>query len=242
MPESSEFLDLAAFHARGDEPTPAIVTEWAAGSEPELVWRNELGGLTFRAGDRFVKWNPRTTGIRLSREHARLSWLKGRHPVPHVLAFGGDAESEWLVTSRLPGEHAVGDAWRARRGEAIAAIAEGLRAMHAVPIDTFPHDWESWVGRAPSSLGVRPPIDAPVLVHGDACAPNTLISPSGEWIGNVDVGDLAVGDRWADLAIASLSLDWNFGDGHQDEFFDAYGVARDEDRIRYYRALWDLES
>ena len=26
-----------------------------------------------------------------------------------------------------------------------------------------------------------------------------------------DFGDLAVGDRWADLAVASLSLDWNFG-------------------------------
>jgi aminoglycoside phosphotransferase len=47
-----------------------------------------------------------------------------------------------------------------------------------------------------------------------------------------DFGDLAVGDRWADLAIASLSLDWNFGEGHQPEFFDAYGIVPDEDRIR----------
>ena len=62
------------------------------------------------------------------------------------------------------------------------------------------------------------------------------------WTGHVDFGDLAVGDRWADLAIASLSLDWNFGEGHQQELFDAYGIARDEERIRYYRALWQLES
>jgi kanamycin kinase len=39
-----------------------------------------------------------------------------------------------------------------------------------------------------------------------------------------------------------MSLDWNFGKGHQPEFFDAYGITPDEDRIRYYRALWHLES
>ena len=82
----------------------------------------------------------------------------------------------------------------------------------------------------------------PVLVHGDACAPNSLISPDGDSTGNVDFGDLAFGDRWADLAIASMSLDWNLGEGHQQELFDAYGVELDEERIRYYRALWDLES
>ena len=73
-------------------------------------------------------------------------------------------------------------------------------------------------------------------------APNTLISSDGAWTGNVDFGDLAVGDRWADLAVASMSLDWNFGDGHQGEFFDAYGIEPDEERITYYRALWHLES
>ena len=62
-----------------------------------------------------------------------------------------------------------------------------------------------------------------MVVHGDACAPNTLISLAGEWVGHVDFGDLAVGDRWADLAIASLSLDWNFGEGHlhQEQLLEA---------------------
>ena len=148
------------------------------------------------------------------------------------------------LTAALPGESAVGDTWRARRPEAIRAIATGLRAIHTIPIDDFPSRWTSevWVGRAPDSLGPRPPLDEVVLVHGDACAPNTLISTAGEWTGHVDFGDLAVGDRWADLAIASLSLDWNFGEGHQSELFEAYGIEADEERIRYYRALWHLES
>ena len=239
-----DFAALAAQHALGDDPIPDVVLEIASGRGAELVWRNELGGLTFRIGETFVKWNPRTTGIDLGRERLRLDWLSGRHPAPRVIGWGGDDEAEWLVTATVPGESAVGDAWRARRTEAIRAIGDGLRAIHAVPIDDFPAQWtsESWVGRAPASLGRRPPVDDPVLVHGDACAPNTLISSEGRWTGNVDFGDLAVGDRWADLAVASMSLDWNFGEGHQGDLFDAYGIAPDSERIGYYRALWHLES
>ena len=239
-----DFAHLAALHTLGDDPVPRIVAELAGGRPVDLVWRNELGGLTFRIGDQYLKWNPRRTGVDLDRERVRLEWISHRHPAPRVLASGADAEAQWLLTAAVPGQTAVGDTWRARRPEAIQAIATGLRAIHAIPIDDFPAAWtpEVWVGRAPAALGPRPPLDDVVLVHGDACAPNTLVSTEGEWTGNVDFGDLAVGDRWADLAVASLSLDWNFGEGHQGELFDAYGIDADEERIRYYRALWELES
>jgi kanamycin kinase len=235
---------LAAQHALGGQDVPAVVLALAGDDEPALVWRNELHGLTFRIGERYVKWNPRTSGVDLARERDRLEWLSVRHPAPAVLGWGEDDAAQWLVTAALPGEHAVGERWRARRPEAIRAIAAGLRALHAVPIHDVPGRWteESWVGATPPTLGHRPSIDEPVLVHGDACAPNTLVDLDGRWIGHVDVGDLAVGDRWADLAIASLSLDWNFGEGHQQELFDAYGIETDDERIAYYRAVWDLES
>ena len=235
---------LAAQHRLGDEPIPDIVLGIAAGRPARLVWRNDLGGLTFRIGDTYVKWNPPQTGVDLALERRRLEWLAGRHPAPRVLGFGADGAAQWLLTAAVPGESAVGDRWRARRSEAIAAIAAGLRALHAIPIDDLPAGWTSevWVGRTPEALGPRPAVHEPVLVHGDACAPNTLISPDGRWTGNVDFGDLAAGDRWADLAVASMSLDWNFGEGHQAEFFEAYGIEPDPERIGYYRALWHLES
>jgi kanamycin kinase len=238
-----DFAYLSQLHAIAPDEIPAVVRSLAAGMAPEPVWRNELGGLTFRLGDRFVKWNPRSTGVDLDRERVRLEWIDGRHPAPRVVDCGEDGDAQWLVTAALPGVCAVGDEWRVRRPEAIAAIATGLRAIHAISIDGMP-EWatDSWVTRQPSSIGTRPPIDRPVLVHGDACAPNTLIDDDGTWVGNVDFGDLSVGDRWADLAVASMSLDWNFGEGHQDELFAAYGIERDEERIRYYRQLWDLES
>ena len=238
------FAELAVQHTLRGLEVPPFARMLAGGSEPELVWRNELDGLTFRIGERYLKWNPRSTGIDLERERVRLKWLSTRHPAPRVVDSGIEDDAQWLITEGLPGDSAVGDQWRARRREAIRAIATGLRAIHAIPIEDFPADWaaEVWVGREPPSLGPRPVIETLVLVHGDACAPNTLISDDGAWTGNVDFGDLGVGDRWADLAIASLSLDWNFGEGHQSEFFDAYGVTPDDERIRYYRALWDLES
>ena len=238
------FADLRLQHTMRDLEVPRIALALAGGGKPELAWRNELDGLTFRIGDRYLKWNPGSNGIDLELERVRLEWLAGRHPAPRVIDHGIDGDAQWLVTEALPGGSAVGDEWRARRPEAIRAIAAGLRAIHAIPIDEFPVDWTAqvWVGRQPPSLGARPPVDDPVLVHGDACAPNTLISADGAWTGNIDFGDLAVGDRWADLAIASLSLDWNFGEGHQGELFDAYGIDPDTDRIRWYRALWELES
>lgn len=239
-----KFADLARQHKLGGMAVPRIVRALAGTNEPELVWRNDLDGLTFRIGERFLKWNPPSSGIDLERERARLEWLAQRHPAPRVFDHGMDGEAQWMLTEAVPGESAVGDQWRSRRSEAIRAIATGLKAIHAIPIGEFPAAWTSkvWVGRQPPSIGKRPPIETPVLVHGDACAPNTLISDDGRWTGNVDFGDLAVGDAWADLAIASLSLDWNFGEGHQGELFEEYGVAPDEERIGYYRALWDLES
>ena len=243
MPDP-DFARYAAQHTLAGQAIPEPVLRAAGPTALELAWRNDLGGLTFRIGDRFMKWSPRRAGIDLARERDRLDWLAGRHPAPCVLDWGEDADAQWLVTSAVPGEHAVGDRWRARRDEAIRAIADGLRALHAVPVSDFPDGWteDVWVGRRPANLGPCPPIDDPVLVHGDACAPNTLISPSGRWTGNVDFGDLAVGDRWADLAVASLSLDWNFGEGHQDQLFAAYGIQADPHRIRYWRALWEQES
>lgn len=243
MDEPDESL-FATQHELGDDPIPEVVVELAAGGSAHLVWRNELGGLTFRLDGRFIKWNPRRTGIDLETERLRLEWLQGRHPAPRVMTWGHDSEAQWLVTTAVPGGPAIGDTWRARPREAVRAIATGLRALHAIATDDFPVDWtpSTWVSRRPASLGPRPDIHDPVLVHGDACAPNTLISAAGEWTGNVDFGDLALGDRWADLAIASMSLDWNFGEGYQCELYDAYGIKADLERIHYYRGLWHLES
>jgi aminoglycoside phosphotransferase len=79
-----------------------------------------------------------------------------------------------------------------------------------------------------------------VVCHGDACVPNTLLAESGNWIAHVDLGSLGLGDRWADLAVASWSTVWNYGPGWEQTVFDAYGIESDAQKLRYYRLLWEL--
>lgn len=227
---------------RDEDRPPAILSTLVDGAAPVLVWRNELGGQTWRLRDRYLKWSPDRAGIDLRREVQRLRWLAGRYPVPEVLDEGHDGDGGWFVTAARPDASAVDPRWRSRPETAVRAIAEGLRRLHAIGTDDVPVEWESWATRRPPALGRPPEPEAAVVVHGDACAPNTLLGPGGEFAAIVDVGDLVLGDRWADLAVASMSLDWNFGPGWDACFFDAYGIAPDGERIAYFRRLWDAES
>lgn len=223
---------------------PAVALRMNGGESPELAWRNQLDGLTFRVGGGYLKWNPASTGVDLGREIARLRWLDGRLPVPRVLEHGVEDGGQWLLTAAVAGETAVAPRWVARPEEAVRAIASALRAVHALPVEELPEELRgaSWFSRRPPALGTAPDLVDPVVVHGDACAPNTLMGDDGLWSGTVDVGDLGVGDRWADLTVAAVSLRWNYGEGYEPLLLDEYGIHPDEERAAYYRALWGLES
>lgn len=113
-----------------------------------------------------------------------------------------------------------------------------------------PADWHAEYAGQPIPVLLRrladpPPDDRLVVCHGDACAPNTLLDDAAtddaaQVAGYVDLGSLGVADRWADLAVASWSLCWNYGPGHEAAFFDGYGIEPDPTRIDYYRLLWEL--
>lgn len=245
-----------------DRPLAAAPTEPVTVPPPVLslagddaitpVWRNELGGLTFRLegpdGVRYAKWVATgTPELDLEAEADRLTWAARYAAVPRVLDHGSDADGAWLVTAALPGASAVDPRWRSRPEDAARAIGAGLRALHdALPVDECPFTWSAedriarLDGPARDQVGPVPALDRLVVCHGDACAPNTLVADDGTPAGHVDLGSLGVGDRWADLAVASMSLGWNYGDGHEETFFDAYGTAPDAERIACYRRLWNL--
>jgi kanamycin kinase len=215
---------------------PEIVAAIAAGRPVVAVWENELGGVTFSVdgGREYVKVYPAAEAHLLAAEAPRLRWAERYTPVPRVLSSGPG----WLHTARLAGRSAVDPRWADNPRTAARAIGDGLRRLHdALPVDDCPFGRPSWV---PDDA---PPPDRLVVCHGDACSPNTLMADDGTFTGHVDLGDLGVADRWADLAIATLSLDWNFPtegpDGFQEVLLDAYGVAADVDRIAYYRRLWN---
>jgi kanamycin kinase len=216
-----------------------------------LVWQNASGGLTGLVDGtdaRYIKWNPAGSGESLAAEAERLRWLEGRHAAPVVLDFVATESAELLVTRALPGRSAVDEEWSDRPDVAIRAVAEGLRLLHAMPIDGCPFTWDvaSRIEEAaaagitvPGELVTPPDLDTLVVCHGDACAPNTLLDDDGTFLANVDFGRLGLADRWADLAVATMSLGWNYEDFDEDVFWNAYGLEPDVPRIEYYRALWN---
>jgi len=244
-----EVPDLAS-HPDPQVPVPALMEE-IAGAPVTLVWENMVGGLTGRVEGpepRFVKWNPKPSEESLVQEAERMRWLEGRHPGPHVVALVETPGAEVLVTEALPGLSAVDPRWAGHTDDAVRAIASGLRALHALPVGDCPFDWgvgariaEAEAGRrtVPDLLRTPPPIDRLVVCQGDPCAPNTLLDEQGRFVAHVDLARLGVADRWADLAVATMSLGWNFDDVDEDLFWSTYGVRPDPGRIAYYRALWD---
>jgi kanamycin kinase len=228
-------------------PVPGVVADIAAGRPVAAVWVNELGGVTFRVdgGREYVKVSPPQWAHHLVAEAERLRWAIAYVAVPRVLGAGdgppqagGPTACEGsaprlLHTAGLPGRSAVDPRWVAQPQTAVRAIGAGLRLLHdRLPVDGCPFGSPQWVS---DSL----PVDRLVVCHGDACSPNTLIDDDGLCCGHVDVGDLGVADRWADLAVATLSLSWNYAGEWEDELFDAYGVDPDPERIDFYRRLWN---
>lgn len=194
-----------------------------------------------------------------------MTFPSSQPPVPAIvdgLADGRPVRAVWVnedggVTFRLGSGSSgrefvkVGNSrgtprWLAAPDVAVRAIGAGLRELHdGLPTRTCPFDWSTnsrlaaLSSAARSRLGKPPPDDRLVVCHGDACAPNTLIGDDGRCCGHVDFGELGVADRWADLAVATLSLGWNYpGRVWEAEFFTAYGVEPDPVRIDYYRRLW----
>jgi aminoglycoside phosphotransferase len=219
----------------------------------------------------FIKWAPAGSGLDLRAEADRMAWAGQFHPVPEPLGHGRDEAGSWLVTTAIPGENATSRRWKSDPVTAVTAIGEGLRALHeSLPAESCPFSWsaegrladarrQDGAGRldpaawhrshqaltVPAALeraAVIPPVDKLVACHGDACAPNTLLDEDGRWCGHVDLGLLGTADRWADLAVAAWSTEWNYGPGWEGLLLDAYGIQPDPERARYYRLLWDLSS
>ncbi|MBQ6232543.1 MAG: aminoglycoside 3'-phosphotransferase [Clostridia bacterium] len=91
------------------------------------------------------------------------------------------------------------------------------------------------------------PAQKRVLTHGDFCLPN-LFTDGKRFTGFIDVGNAGIGDRWMDLALGWRSLKHN-SDGHYghvypnidpDDLFRAAGVPKDEEKLRYYILLDEL--
>ena len=259
--ESSPRIPPAALVGMEDWDASLV---WSLVSE-RLTWR-----LTAPSGEiRYLKLYSFDQEMSLAAERDRLAWAETRLPVPRMLTYGFEDRHEWLVTAGLDGVSAIDPNWLADPPRLVPRLAEGLRRLHALPIDDCPFDsrlsialplarqrltagqvdltrdvhrdhGELTIETALATLDrLRQQREDPVVCHGDYCLPNVLLS-EGAVSAYLDLGKLGVADRWWDLAIATWSVTWNLGPGWEDLFLAAYGVPRDPERIAFYRLLYDL--
>lgn len=124
----------------------------------------------------------------------------------------------------------------------VLRLAEDVVRRGAVTPDFLTDEWRLV---EPSELLARLHAELPevaskadlVVCHGDACLPNFLFDPDTlDCTGVIDVGRLGIADRHADLALvrAQLADEWSVD---ADDFFAAYGLPPDSQRLDFYHLL-----
>ena len=220
----------------------------------------------------YLKVAPLAAELRLDREDERLRWMHERGLfVPAVREYGCIGGFEYLVLDEIAGVDASNAEWSGQSLEVVTAIGVALARLHRTSIDDCPFDQrvarqieearvhvaagrvrehefdERRLGRRASEilgdlLATVPPDEDLVLVHGDFCLPNVILSvvPGGgiEVAGLVDCGRAGVADRYQDLALAIRSIDGNIGSEWVAPFLRAYGldIVR-EDKVEFFMLL-----
>ena len=219
---------------------------------------------------RYVKVRAVEETPSLQDEAVRLRWARRHLPVPAVLGSGAEGDVEWLVVGSLPGRDATTPELKTRPDWLVPVLSRGLRRFHDTPVAGCPfrltveealavvrrrvstgqaeHDdlhgeyRHLSLGEALATLEeLAPDREDLVVCHGDYCFPNVLIEDDAV-TGYLDLAELAVADRWWDVAVGSWSTTWNIGSGWEELFIDAYGIEPDPERMAFYRLLYDLIS
>jgi kanamycin kinase len=224
------------------------------------------------SGERhYVKVAPVDWPITVRAEHERMRWARGFLPVPEIVEFGTDGAVEWLITEAIDAPDGTDPALLAQPEPLVRALARGLRRFHDAtdprncPFDftletaiphverrvreglVLPEDFHAAFSHlTPAAaleriLATRPRSEDLVVSHGDYCFPNALLR-DWEVVAFVDLGELAVADRWWDVAVASWSTTWNVGPGYEEMFIREYGLEPDAERLAFYRLLYDLRA
>lgn len=126
-------------------------------------------------------------------------------------------------------------------------VEKGSVNMELADPDTFGENGFSSPAELLSWLDDNAPTSKPVLSHGDFCLPNIFLE---DWTlsGFLDLGRSGIADQWNDIAICWRTLRDNFGGHygaavpgfHPDELFEALGIERDDEKMKYYLLMDEL--
>jgi len=86
-------------------------------------------------------------------------------------------------------------------------------------------------------LQVKDKFSKDVIVHGDYCLPNIIITKNS--YGFIDVGDCGPGDPYKDFSAMEVSIARNFGKEWTDVFYKYYDqkICVDSQKIKYFQLI-----
>lgn len=202
----------------------------------------------------YLKIVKNTLNQEMLAEKERLEWLRGRLPVPTVLACITNDTDTYLLLSEIKGLMAQDERFSEDIPTIIRTLAESLRRVHQVDTANCPFDarlshkivlaqqraYDGLVDVAnfdePRKKGhieallkrlleTQPQTEDLVFTHGDYCLPNILINPLDMTLsGFIDVGRAGIADLYQDLALAVRSIERNFGPKWGLLFLQTYGL------------------
>jgi aminoglycoside phosphotransferase len=231
------------------------------GLSPSKVFRLEAAN----KNSLYLKTSPRVPGFSLLQEKLKLEWLEDRLPVPKVLQFAEDENTDYLLLSEISGRPASDDSLKKDTPRIVEQLATGLKTIHNLPVEDCPFDAqldsaiklarerminglvepedfdEERQDRTAEDLfqeliAAKPTDEDLTFTHGDYCVPNVILK-NGKLSGFVDWGNAGVADKYQDIALLSRSVCYNFGEEWEKSVFKIYGIEPDWKKIHFYRLL-----
>ena len=201
-------------------------------------------------------------------ETVALSWLRGKLPVPELLCFHVEGDTQYLVMTQMEGVTGIHPDVTGDPSNLVREFARGLREVHALGTESCTLDWRMsrfipWAegliasgaldefipeGENRTFLDeklsdikeVVPGEEDLVFTHGDYCLPNVMFR-DGALCGYIDLGYAGVGDRYLDLVAAGGTIRRNLGEAWIAPFFKAYGLEEpDPEKLQAYQKVHDL--
>jgi aminoglycoside phosphotransferase len=213
----------------------------------------------------YLKIAPRVPGFSLFQEKLKLNWLENRIPVPKVMQFYENQNTDYLLLSEISGLPASDNSLKDNVSRVIEQMVNGLKQIHELPVKKCPFDErmnykielvreriaknlidikdfeEEHQGKTAEDmferlLSAKPEGEDLVFTHGDYCVPNVILE-NGKLSGFVDWGNAGVADRYQDVALLTRSISHNFDDGWEKKIFEIYGIEPDPKKIEFYKLL-----
>jgi aminoglycoside phosphotransferase len=162
-----------------------------SGAEPIDLGHSDATVVRLERGSETLYYK---AGPGVAAEADRLRWLGTTDiPCPRVVDRGEDGDGdEWMLTSELAGRDAS-QAWlAAERPAVLAAVADGIRRLHALTECPFESPY---------------PGSRRAVTHGDFTAPNVFVDPvTLRFSGLLDLSRLGLGEPYVDYALMHRSL------------------------------------